>query len=184
MVKLFLGTRFSREKFFATTFGGKMKKSIKSIISLALLLTLSVTLLCSCALRLTEAEIKEVLADTEGTLTITEGDANDVMAFEYLLTDVNAKELVNKNYTREAVGIMRDNALNLSYAQFKACKAFLAIVAINSLVNDDNASYNSEAYIESVLEVISEGRKLKDNGWTIRATVDVEADSITIYAKR
>ena len=62
MVKLFLGTRFSREKFFATTFGGKMKKSIKSIISLALLLTLSVPLLCSCALRLTEAEIKEVLA--------------------------------------------------------------------------------------------------------------------------
>ena len=183
MVKLFLGTRFSREKFFAATFGGKMKKSIKSIISLALLLTLCVTLLCSCV-KLNEADIKAVLADTEGTLTITEGDADDVKAFEYLLTDVNAKELVNKNYTREAVGIMRDNALNLSYSQFKACKAFLAIVAINSLINDDNASYNSEAYIESVLEVISEGRKLKDNGWTITATVDVEADSITIYAKR
>jgi hypothetical protein len=45
--------------------------------------------------------------------------------------------------------------------------------------NDENLSMNTE--IESVLSIICDGQRMQYDNWIIYATIDNEADALTVY---
>ena len=129
----------------------------------------------------TEAEIKSALTDFDGTLTI-EGDAENVKSFQYVLTDINAENLIDKNYTKNAVNTMLNNSSQLTFGEYKVCKAFGAVMAIAEIFIEDLDNYDANALIDELLGIICNGKSQEYNGWTISASVDQKSNSITVYA--
>lgn len=168
-----------------------MKKSLRFVLSI-LLFIICVLCIAACtnkkvasAKKITEAEIAGKLADYEGALTITEGNAEDINAFEYVLSNVQARYLIDKEYTRTTVYSMLNSGGNfddITIAQVGMFETFGAVQAIVGLFYEATENFNSIEYIEEVLTIICDGNSRQYNGWTISVSIDQEANSLKVNA--
>lgn len=154
---------------------------MKKIVALFLVLALGLSL-CSCGgSKITEADIREAVSDSQGTLTI-ESAEEYVTAFNYVVKGVNADDLVNKEFTRKALDMLANDPNNSLYGQYLVSKATTPLMSIDMLLRDVNPKAKWSPYVEEILGVISDGKSLNGNGWTISAEIDQSNDSITIHA--
>ena len=168
-----------------------MKNRLKTLLTLTLSILVCLTFFVSCnrnkgnnedtRVKITESEIKSALADSDGTLTI-EGDSEDVTSFKYVVTGINASKLTDKSYTRKAVNTLLTNPSNITFGEYKVCKAFSATVSIVSLFVNDDGSMDSSAFDEEILNIVCDGNTNTYGEWKVSATIDNDADSITIVA--
>ncbi|MBR2465332.1 MAG: hypothetical protein IKB38_00155 [Clostridia bacterium] len=133
---------------------------------------------------LTESTIKTELSNDDGsldgTLTIDSGSPENVKAFSYVISDINASKLINKSYTRTAATTILNNPGKITYEQLKVCKAFNATMKIIGIFYNNVVVAGD--YIEDILNIICDENTKTYEGWTISASVDQTADSITIKA--
>lgn len=167
-----------------------MKKSLRVVL---LILSFIICALCivactnknvSSTKKITEAEIKSKLVDYKGTLTITEGNTEDVNAFEYVLSNVHARGLIDKEYTRTTVRFIFLNGVNdsLTVGQLQMFEAVAATNSIVSLFYEATEDFNSSEFTEELLTIICDGNSRQYNGWTISASIDQETDSLKVNA--
>ena len=164
-----------------------MKKTIQTLVLLCLSLMMCLSVFTACgdkkeegaeAPKLTEAAIKTALEDSEGTLT-TEGSADNVTAFQFVVEDINATKLSDKAFTKTAVNTMLSNPSGITFGQLKVCNAVLAMMSISQLLNKSEGDFNSDAYVEEILSIVCEGNTKQYGGWSVSAVIDQAADSIT-----
>ncbi len=170
-----------------------MKKRMRSILALALVVFMCFSCLVACGgkdkgeekepeKKLTEAQIQEALKEDDGTLTI-EGSADDVKAFKYVLSGVNTAKLTDKSFTKTAVNTLLQDSSKITFGQLKVCNAFNATMNVVALFTEDDGNFNSDAFINEILEIICDGQSKTYGDWTVSATIDTANDSITISAK-
>ena len=171
-----------------------MKTKLRRIVAIVLALFAFGFILTACndagqgdgsKQKLTEAFIKSELSNSEGALdgilTIEKGTSDDVTAFHYVVSDINASKLTDKSYTRKAVTTLLSNPGNITYGELMVCSAFQAAMQIIGIFYGDE-NFDSSAYTEEILSIICDGTEKTYNGWTVSAEVDQAADSITVKA--
>lgn len=160
-----------------------MKTTIKSLLIFCFTLVICISIFTACGdegVKITESEIRSALSSNEGTLS-TEGEADNVTSFTYVITSVNAKDLSSKSFMRSAVKNLMNNPSKMTYGQYKSTKAFSAMVNIDGLfMAGESEDFNSDVYIDEILSVICDGTARTHNNWTISASIDTANDSITI----
>lgn len=167
-----------------------MKKSLRVVLSILLFIICALCIVActnknvASAKKITEADLKSKLADYKGTLTITEGNTEDVNAFEYVLNNVHARGLIDKEYTRTTVLFMLRNGVNdsLTIGQLQMFEAVAATNSIVGLFYETTEDFNSSEFTEELLTIICDGNSRQYNGWTISASIDQEADSLKVNA--
>ena len=149
-------------------------------ISLILTLVLCLSLTACGAATLTTTKVEQALADCDGKLDMqTSGDK--VTGFTYTVEGVNAKDLVDKKYSRKAVdAVMAGDPDKITFGQWKAAKAIAPLMSIDVLLGGDKGNFNSNAFIEKLLGVICDGKTVEYDGWAVSAKADQDSDSITI----
>ena len=172
-----------------------MKNNLRKLTALILALIICAFALASCSNddegsteeKLTEEQIRTALADSEGaldgTLTIDAGTAEDVKAFSYVIATVNASDLSNKSYVRGAVNTLLTNPGKVTLGELKVCSAFNGAMQVVSIFYEGE-NFDSSAYTEEILGIICDGSSKTYDDWTVSATVNTDADSITIKAVR
>jgi hypothetical protein len=167
---------------------------MKKFISLLLLTCTLALCLTACGnnesgnnedkrVKITESVIQSALADYEGTLTI-EGPSDDVTSFTYVVNDINATKLVDKSYTRKAVNILLEDWTKITYGEYQVAKAFSVTASIMGIFASQEGEFDASAYVEEALSVICDGNVKTYGDWKISSSIDADADSITIVAKR
>lgn len=171
-----------------------MKNKIKIFTVLILVVSMCFAMLIGCGKnkggddnsssekKLTKAEIETALEDNDGTLTI-EGSSDNVTAFKYVVTGISAANLMDKSYTRTAVNILLTDSSKITFGQLKVCNGFSAVMSVCGLFEEDE-NFNSNDFIEEILSIICDGATKTYDGWSISATVDTTADSITVSVKK
>lgn len=164
-----------------------MKKLTFAVVIVALLACTFLIVACDGSVtgkKINEDQIKAELANSDGTLdgvlSITQGDPDNVTAFNYVLSDIYASGLKNKSYMRKAI---EKNSSNITIGELKALKVFMATMNVDAIF-DEHEDFETSAYIEEMLEIICDGKTKTINGWTISASINQTADSITIRAVR
>ncbi|MGM9601984.1 MAG: hypothetical protein ACI3W5_10470 [Faecousia sp.] len=157
-----------------------MKRLVSIILAVVLCLSLAA---CSGGTKLTEKEITDALADCKGTLNV-EKEGSEVIGFTFVVEKVNAKDLVNKSYSRKAIeAVAAGDMQTVTIGQVKVSKAFAALMAIDTLLEKEEGDFNSNAFVEKILAIACDGKSQQYDGWTVSAKVDQESDSMTIYVK-
>ena len=135
--------------------------------------------------KITEEFIKSKLSDSngelDGTLTITNGTSDNVLAFNYVLTGINAEKLTDKNFTKNAIEILLSNPGNITYGQLKVCNAFNATMSVIGIFYEDN-NFDSNDFTDEILSIICDKSSKTYENWTISTSIDQSSDSITIKA--
>ena len=166
-------------------FSKKMAIIAGAIAGAVIAITIALILLLGgndTGIKLTVAEIQAVLTEEDGTLT-TSGASDNVTSFTFVVTSINASNLMDKTFTRKAVTTLLTDSSKVTYGQFKACNAFIAVMNSVSLVSEsDDEEFNANDYIEEILSIICDGTSKTYGNWTISATVNTAADSITVSA--
>ena len=171
-----------------------MKNKFWKITTIALSLIMCLLVFAACGnsgngddgeLKITEEFIRTELMNSagelDGTLTITSGSSEDVLAFNYVVTEINAEKLVDKNFTKNAVQILLSNPENLTYGDFKVCNAFSATMGVVGVFYG-NENFDSNDFTDDILSIICDGSSKTYENWTVSAVVDQSSDSITIKA--
>ena len=158
-----------------------MKNKIRVLAAILLTLLMCTFMLTACSNKVTEEEIKTALANSDGTLTIDKGSSDNVKAFSYVLSDVNASNLKDKNYTRKAVNTVMTNVYNSTLGQYRASTAFSATLYIVGIFHESE-EFNADSFIEEILEIICDGKSRTYKGWSISANINEATDTITIKA--
>lgn len=154
---------------------------MKKVLSLLLATVLCLSL-CACggAVKLTAKEVESALADCKGTLNL-ETSGNNVIGFTYVVEGVNADDLVKKEYTREAIRtILSGDTSKTTLGQVRVGKAISPLMSIDVLLGGDEKEFNSEAFIEKMLDIACDGDSVNYGDWTVYAVVSQKKDSITI----
>ena len=163
---------------------------MKKTISILLIICTLTICLVSCGLtaenKITEEFITSKLSDSEGdldgTLTITDGTSDDVLAFNYVVTGFDSECLMDKAFTRKAINKLLSNPYDVSYRQLKVCDAFYATASVVGIFHEDE-HFDSNKYIEEILSIICDGNTKTYGDWTVSATVDQTSNILTIEAK-
>ena len=157
---------------------------MKKIISILLLICTLTPCLASCG-KISEEFIISELSDSEGeldgTLTITNGTSDNVLAFNYVVTKINAKKLMDKNFTKNALQKLLSNPGSITRGELMVCDAFNATMAVVSIFYEDE-NFDSNRFTDEVLSIICDRSAKTYENWTISASVDQTSDSITIKA--
>ena len=142
-----------------------MRKSFRRIVAILLALLACTAIFTACGNqtpKLTEAAIRSELVNSkgtlDGTLTIVGGTSDDVSAFEYKVTNINASDLKNKSYTKRAVETMLDNPGKITYGQLQVCNGFNAVQDVIGIFYEDE-NFNANVFIDEALSVICDGAK-------------------------
>ena len=167
---------------------------MKKTISILLIICTLTLCLVSCSKtdenkidenKITEELIISELSDSEGeldgTLTITNGTSDNVLAFNYVVTGINAEKLMDKNFTKNAAQKLLANPGSITYGELKVCNAFNATMTVVSIFHEDE-NFDSNRYIDEILSIICDRSAKTYENWTISASVDQTSDSITIKA--
>ena len=162
---------------------------MKKIISILLLICTLTPCLASCGKtdenKITEEFIISELSDSEGeldgTLTITNGTSDNVLAFNYVVTGINAEKLMDKNFTKNALQKLLSNPGSITRGELMVYDAFNATMAVVSIFYEDE-NFDSNRYTDEVLSIICDRSAKTYENWTISASVDQTSDSITIKA--
>ena len=162
-------------------------------MAISLVLVVCVSVLASCGKKddgsaeknkiiVTEAQINEKLSDSDGELTI-EGSYDNVTSFTYVVSGVDASNLSNKTFIKNAVTVLLTDSSQLTFGQYKVCKAFSAVMYTCDLFDkDDDADFDSDEYIDEILAILCDGTDKTYENWTVSAKVNVSEDSITVSA--
>ena len=169
-----------------------MKNTFSKIIAMTLALLACISTFTACkgndkGPKLTDEFIKSELADSDGeldgTLSIEAGTAENVTAFNYIVTNVSASSLKSKSYLKTLVTKMLTNPDKLTYGEFKACKAFNDTMKVTGIFYEtENA--DADSYVDEILSIICDGSAKTYGNWTISTIIDQTADTITIKAIR
>lgn len=154
-----------------------MKKILAMMMALMMCLSL-----CACGgtAKLTEAEVTNALADCDGVLNV-ETDGSNVVGFTYVVEEVNADDLIDKDYTREAVdALLSGKVSEMTFGQFKVSKAFSPLVCIEALLTGESDDFDANTMTDKLLGVICDGKTAEYDNWKLSAVVDQENDSMTI----
>ena len=154
-----------------------MKKVFSVILALVMCLSLCA---CSGGLKLSAEDVEEALADCEGTLDLETSD-NNVTSFTFVIEDVNADDLVNKEYLIEAITtILEGDTSKVTLGQVNACKAVIALFNINNLFTKEDDDSDALALVEKTTGIICDGNTVEYDGWSVSSKVDLNSDRITI----
>lgn len=167
---------------------------MKKIISVLLIIFVTAVSMISCGnteeepvketgIKITEEQVRSALSDSEGTLTI-DGPSDDVSAITFIVEDINASNLIDKGFTREAVNTLLEDSSKITYGEFKACNAFSAAMSVCGIFEEDSDNFNSSEYTETILSIICDNETKSYENWTVSSIVNVEDDTITITAKK
>lgn len=154
---------------------------MKRVISLALVVVLCLSL-CACggAVKLTEEKVKNALADCEGALSM-EKAGKKVVSFTYVVKDINADDLMDRQYTYKAISLLASgNTGKMTFGHFKVLNAVLPLLQIDVLLGGNKKIEYVDVMVDKVLGIICDGKTENYGGWTVSAVVDQDADSITI----
>ena len=155
---------------------------MKKTISLLLVLVMCLAL-CACgAPKITAETVEKAFESCEGTLELeTSGDK--VTGFTYTVQGVNADDLVDKSYAREAIAsILTGDTSKITVGQIKVGKGLLALMAVEVLFNGDDKDFSSSALVEKLLSAASDGTTLEYGEWKVSVEVKLDTDSIVIKA--
>ncbi len=154
-----------------------MKKAISLLLALVLCLSL-----CACGTaKLTTAEVEQALADCDGKLDM-QASGDNVTGFTYTVEGVNADELTDRNYSRNAINtVLGGDTSKITIGQLKVAKAVSPIMSIITLLDSGKeGDFNTEAFTESLLDIMCDGKVAQYNGWEVSAQIDQTSDSIII----
>ena len=155
-----------------------MKKS-----SLFLLLMVLVMLLSACsnqAKKITLTELKSALESYDVDIK-TIDDGKNITQFTITASNINADDLVDRNYVKKAYTLAMTKPGDMVYGQFKVMTGFGAVMSVIGLIDTTpEGEFNTEAFVNELLDVICDGKAHSEAGWTITAKVDKENDTITI----
>ena len=167
-----------------------MKRTFTKITAMILALCICLFSLISCGdngPKLTEEMIRSELVDSdgemEGTLTITEGDAQNVKAFKYEVTGINAAKVQDQSVLKNAVDTLMSDPGKLTYNELRACNAFLAVLNVIAVFCGDD-DFDSNALINDILSIICNGSTKTYDNWSVSASVDEDSDSIIVKAAK
>ena len=162
-----------------------MKKS-----SLFLLLMVLVMLLSACststnkAKNITLAELNTALESNDVDLK-TVDDGKNITQFTITASNVNADDLVNRNYVKKAYTLMMTKPGDMVYGQFKVMNGFGIMMDVFGLIDTTpEGEFDTEAFVNEILDVICDGKAHSEAGWTITAKVDETNDTLTITGTR
>ena len=159
-----------------------MKKS-----SLFLLLMVLVMLLSACsnqAKKITLTELKSALESYDVDIK-TIDDGKNITQFTITASNINADDLVDRNYVKKAYTLAMTKPGDMVYGQFKVMTGFGAVMSVIGLIDTTpEGEFNTEAFVNELLDVICDGKAHSEAGCTITAKVDKENDTITITGVR
>lgn len=163
-----------------------MKKS--SLFLLLLVLTL---LLSACSTSSTNKAKNITLADLNTALESTDvdlktvDDGKNITQFTITASNVNADKLVDRNYVKQAYILMMTKPGDMVYGQFKVMTGLGVMMDIFGLIDTTpEGEFNTEAFVNELLDVICDGKAHSEAGWTITAKVDKENDALIITGVR
>ena len=154
-----------------------MKKILAMVLALVLCLSL-----CACGgtRKLTEEEITSELADCKGTLNL-ETRGKKVVSFTYVVEDVNANHLIDRQYTYKAMALfIAGDTAKMTLGQFKVIRPVTPLLHIDRLLAGNHKIESLDMMVNDILDIICDGSTVNYGGWKVSAVVDLDADSITI----
>lgn len=158
-----------------------MKKSSLFLLLLVLALVLSACSTSSNKTKsITQADLQKTLESYEVELN-TVDDGKNITQFTITASNVNADKLVDRNYVKQAYILMMTKPGDMVYGQFKVMNGFGIMMDVFGLIDTTpEGEFNTEAFVNEILDVICDGKAHSEAGWTITAKVDKENDTITI----
>lgn len=162
-----------------------MKKSSLLLILLVLALLLSA---CSTSSNknksITKADLQTALKSYEVELN-TVDDGKSITQFTITAINVNAGKLVDRNYVKQAYILMMTKPGDMVYGQFKVMNGFGIMMDVFGLIDTTpEGEFDTEAFVNEILDVICDGKAHSEAGWTITAKVDEANDTLTITGTR
>lgn len=153
---------------------------MKKVISLLLALVLCLSL-CACysGKKLTTTDVEEALVNCDGTLNMeTSGDK--VTSFTYVVENVNADDLMDKEYTRKAIyAMLSGDTSKITIGQLQVCKAISPLVNIEALFESED-DFDAEAFVGKMLSIVCDAKTVEYDGWAVFTKVDQDNDRIVI----
>lgn len=163
-----------------------MKKSSLFLLLLVLTLLLSAcnTSSTSKAKNITLADLNTALESNDVDLK-TVDDGKNITQFTITASNVNADKLVDRNYVKQAYVLMMTKPGDMVYGQFMVMTGFGVMMDVFGLIDTTpKGEFDTEAFVNELLDVICDGKAHSEAGWTITAKVDKENDTITITGVR
>ena len=157
-----------------------MKKNALFAILLALTLLLTACGGSDKAKTITTADLNNALDAYEVTVdTVADGDK--VSRFTITASGVNADDLLNRDYVKEAYDLIMNDPGKSTFGHYKALTGFGPVMEILGLIDTTkDGEFNESAFLDEVLDVVCDGKAHTEAGWTITAKVDTENDTIII----
>lgn len=162
-----------------------MKKGSLFLFLLVLALVLSACSTSSSkAKNITLADLNTALESNDVDLK-TIDDGKNITQFTITASNVNADKLVDRNYVKQAYILMMTKPGDMVYGQFKVMNGFGILMDVFGLIDTTpEGEFDTEAFVNELLDVICDGKAHSEAGWTITAKVDKENDTITITGVR
>ncbi|MBR3954380.1 MAG: hypothetical protein IKJ63_02780 [Clostridia bacterium] len=158
-----------------------MKKAIMFILTVALCLSFVACGNKGEEVKITEAEVIAAFAECEGTLT-TEGDADNVTAFKYVIEDINIDNLLDRDYAKEAMEIAEEgDHMKLKIGQIPILEVMQAMAEADALLFGDVVI--TEDYTEHLLTLVCDGKSFEANGWTVSVSATKDCAIINAIKK-
>ena len=157
----------------------KMKKVISLLLVFALCLSL-----CACGggKKITAKAVEEAVADCDGTLNM-DASGDKVTGFTYVVEDVNADDLMDKDYCRTAMSnVLSGDTSKITFGQIKVSKAISAVMCVEGLFASEKENSDVSGFVDTILGMICNGNTADHGDWTVSVDVDQANDSITIHA--
>lgn len=162
-----------------------MKKS-----ALFLLLLVLVVLLSACSTSsnqtktITLAELKSALESYDVDIK-TVDDGKNITQFTITASNVNADDLVDRNFVKKAHTLFMTKPGDMTYGQFKVMTGFGVVMSVMDLIDTTpEGEFNTEAFVNEILDVICDGKAHSEAGWTITTKVDEDNDTLTLTGTR
>ena len=154
--------------------------------TLAIFMVLVLFFLCACgAVKLTPAEVEDAFGGSNYTLEMeTSGDK--VKSFTIVVEEVNAENLVDRQYAYEAIYTLLADSSQLTGYQYDVCLAFVPLMEIQQLfgVGMDEENFDPEEYVEGLMDVICDEKAVTYSGWKVTPEIDQARNSITYTVSR
>ena len=157
-----------------------MKKN--AVFAILLVLTL---LLTACggsdkAKTITTADLNKALESYEITVDFV-ADGDKVSQFTITASGVNADDLINRDYVKEAYDLIMNDPGKSTFGHYKVLTGFGPVMGGLGLIDTTkDGEFSESAFIDEVLDIVCDGKAHTEAGWAITAKVDIENDTITI----
>ncbi len=159
----------------------RIKKNALLIILLVLTMLLSACGNSSDkAKTITASDLNSALSSYEVELEVVESDKK-VTQFTITASGVNADQLLDAAYVKEAYNLIMNDPVKSTYGHYKALCGFGPVMSVLAIIDTTaDGDFDEDAFFNEVIDVICNGKAHTEAGWTITAKVDTANDTITI----